>query len=173
MGAGKTIFLTVVAGAGVYGIVKLTKMSNAAANIETTLASPRITKLDLSGLYFKTNVNIKNPTSEVITVSQPFVRLTSNGKLLASSNTGDEITTIKGKSTTNLAKDVEIKLPWSKILPYVTDFVSLVAGLISTWKSGDNTTLKAKLAKITPLEMTYSTTINNSINYSSSPSKIL
>jgi hypothetical protein len=67
-------------GAGAYGLIQLLRMKNVSDSISTKLVNPRVHKVSLSGMTFRTEVSINNPTRDSITVTKPVVTLTTNGK---------------------------------------------------------------------------------------------
>ena len=52
-----------MAGGLVFGIVKLLKMKRVSDKMVSNLSNPRVHKVDLTGIVFRTEINIQNPTT--------------------------------------------------------------------------------------------------------------
>ena len=64
---------TMAGGLGAYGFIQLMKMTNVRDSISTKLMNPRIHKVNLSGITFRTEVAINNPTKDSMTITKPVV----------------------------------------------------------------------------------------------------
>jgi len=53
-----------ITGGLVIGIVKLLKMKTVSDRMVSNLSNPRIHKVDLSGIAFRTEIKIQNPTKK-------------------------------------------------------------------------------------------------------------
>lgn len=87
-------------GAGAFGLIQLLRMKNVSDSISTRLVNPRIHKISLTGMSFRTEVSINNPTRDSITITKPVVTLTTNGKLLTQSASENKIIVIELKCDT-------------------------------------------------------------------------
>lgn len=67
-------------GAGAFGLIQLLRMKNVGDSISTKLVNPRVHKVSLTGIFFRTEVSINNPTRDSITITKPVVTLTTNKK---------------------------------------------------------------------------------------------
>ena len=87
-------------GAGALGLIQLLRMKNVGDSISTKLGNPRIHKVSLTGMSFRTEVSINNPTRDSISITKPVVTLTTNGKLLTQSTSENNIIVIELKCDT-------------------------------------------------------------------------
>jgi LEA14-like dessication related protein len=158
-----------IAGGLVYGAYKLIQMKSTSGKIVSSLSNPRIHKLDLSGLVFRTEIKIQNPTQSSITVTKPVVTLSTNGNPITNSNPENKTITIKPLATTSLGT-IELTLPWTTLLGYVSGIITKVPAILAAYKNKDMKTVKANLN--IPIEMKYSLYANN-IFYESAPQKIM
>jgi hypothetical protein len=153
----------------VYGAIRIAKVNSVAEQITTTLIKPRIHKVSFSGMTFRSEVEINNPTPGSISLSKPVITLTSKGKKLTQSRSEDKVVTIEPLSVTNM-DTIELEVGWTVLGTYITGIIKKIPDLISAYKSGNLNNL-AKVMGI-PLEMTFST-YSNGIFYQSTPTKIL
>lgn len=95
-------------GGGALGIgylVFLQKLKDVVVNIEPSLDSASIEKINLNVKFV-----VKNPSSQTITVAQPFVNITYNGFSLFSSTLTGKKETIAANSEASFDVPVEIKI---------------------------------------------------------------
>ena len=64
-------------GLGAYGLIKLLRMKNVGDSISTNLVNPRIHKVTLQGISFRTEVAINNPTKDSVKITKPVVTLST------------------------------------------------------------------------------------------------
>ena len=153
----------------VYGAVKIAKVKNVAEQISTKLSKPRVHKIDFSGLTFRTEVKINNPTSDSLTLTKPVITLTSEGKQLTQSKSEDKEITIKPLSVTTM-DTIELKVGWTVLGTYISGIIKKIPDLIDAFAKQDLGAL-AKVLGI-PMERSFST-YSNGIFYQSTPTKIL
>ncbi len=153
----------------VYGAVRVARIKNVATQISTHLVKPRIHKVDLSGLTFRTEVQISNPTPDSITLTKPVITLTTEGHQLTQSKPESTELTIQPLSVT-MMDTVELKLGWTVLGAYIAGIIKKIPDLIVAYKCGDLPAL-AKVLGI-PLEITFST-YTNGIFYQSTPTKLI
>lgn len=85
-------------GLGAYGLIRLLRMKNVGDSISTNLVNPRIHKVSLAGISFRTEVAINNPTKDSVKITKPVVTLSTNGKLLSQSNSENKTITTMADS---------------------------------------------------------------------------
>ena len=156
-------------GLGAYGLIKLLRMKNVSDSISTNLVNPRIHKVSFSGISFRTEVAINNPTRDSVKITKPVVTLTTNGKLLTQSASENKTITIEPLNVSQI-DTIELVLGWTTIGTFVVGILKKIPQLISAFKPGGNTEI-SKILGI-PVEMTFSTYANG-IFYQSTPEKIL
>ena len=91
-----------IAGGLVFGIVKLLKMKRVSDKMVSNLSNPRIHKVDLSGITFRTEIKIQNPTKDTMTITKPVVTLTSSGKYITSNSPEQKVINIQPLTTTDI-----------------------------------------------------------------------
>jgi len=156
-----------IAGGLVYGVYKLIEMKSTSGKIVSSLSNPRIHKVDLSGIAFRTEIKIQNPTQSSITVTKPVVTLSTNGNPITNSNPESKTITIKPLATTSLGT-IELTLPWTTLLGYASGIK--FKDVVAAFKQKDMKAVGAGLN--IPIEMKYSLYANN-IFYESAPQKIM
>ena len=156
-------------GLGAYGLIKLLRMKNVSDSISTNLVNPRIHKVSLSGISFRTEVAINNPTKDSVKITKPVVTLTTNGKLLSQSNSENKTITIEPLNVSQI-DTIELVIGWTTIGTYIAGILKKIPQLIAAFKPGSNIDMKQILG--IPVEMTFSTYANG-IFYQSTPEKIL
>jgi hypothetical protein len=156
-------------GLGAYGLIKLLRMKNVSDSISTNLVNPRIHKVSLSGISFRTEVAINNPTKDSIKITKPVVTLTTNGKLLSQSNSENKTIIIEPLNVSQI-DTIELVIGWTTIGTYVAGILKKIPQLVAAFKPGSNSDMKQILG--IPVEMTFSTYANG-IFYQSTPEKIL
>ena len=117
--------LALAAGSYLYGINK--------SQYKIVLAvGGRIHKLSLQGVILKVSYNIKNPTTSVLRMSPPLIRITLNGKQVATSNmreidipeeARDNDKIIIRASRETGAIESEVIIPWLSLLTVAPDLV--------------------------------------------------
>ena len=151
------------------GVFKLIKMKTSSEKMVSGLSKPRIHKVDLKGLTFRTEISIQNPTQTSVTITKPVVTLTTGGKYITSSNPEQKSFTIKPLTTTTI-DTIELILPWTALGGYVTGIIAKAPKLIAAFKAKDLKSLASSLG--IPLEMKY-TLYANGIFFESEPQKIM
>jgi hypothetical protein len=158
-----------IVGGLVFGAIKLFKMKKVSEKAVSNLSNPRIHKVDLKGMAFRTEIKIQNPTQNSMTITKPVVTLSTNGKYVTSNNPEQKSFTINPLTTTDIST-IELSIPWTALAGYVTGIVGKAPQLIAAFKKKDMKAVAAALA--IPLEMKYSLYANG-IFYESTPQKIM
>jgi len=156
-------------GLGAYGLIRLLRMKNVGDSVSTRIVSPRIHKISLQGITFRTDVALNNPTRDSMSITKPVVTLSTGGKLLTQSVSENKVITIAPLAVTRI-ESVELTLGWVVIGSYVAGIVQKVPGIIAAFQSGDKQAAVRALG--IPLEMTFSTYANG-LFIQSKPEKIL
>lgn len=156
-------------GAGAFGLIQLLRMKHVSDSISTKLMNPRVHKVSLSGMTFRTEVSINNPTRDSITITKPVVTLTTNGKLLTQSASENKTITIEPLNVTQI-DTIELTLGWTVISTFVVGILKKIPEIIQAHKAGKPTNMAEALG--IPMEMTFSTYANG-IFFQSTPEKIL
>ncbi|MFA6066904.1 MAG: hypothetical protein WC707_07010 [Candidatus Babeliaceae bacterium] len=165
----KTVGAVAVTGLVLYGGYKLYTLSSFSDKVTDRLSNPRIHKADASGLYFRTEVEVTNPTKTSVTITKPIVYLTTDGAMLTNSNASPKTFTIEKLSNTTI-ETIEIKLAWIQLLPFAGGILSHLSDIYAAIKNMDISSVQKIIG--VPLEMYY-TLYANGISYTSKPSKIL
>ena len=155
--------------AALYGIVRLLKMQNVGDQTNITLVNPRVHAVSLSGLSFRTEVAINNPSKDSVKITKPVVSLRSKGKLLSQSNAENKEINIKPLSVTQI-DTIELQINWMTLSGLITNIVSRVPAVITAFRSGNKNNLTAQLG--IPIDMSFTTYVNG-LFYESEPSKII
>jgi hypothetical protein len=158
-----------IAGGLVFGIGKLLKMKSVSDKMVSNLSNPRIHKVDLTGIAFRTEIKIQNPTKNTMSITKPVVTLTSNGKYITSNSPEQKIINIQPLTTTDI-DTIEIPITWSTLAGYLTGIVGKAPALITAFRNKDLKAVASTLA--IPLEMKYSLYANG-IYYESVPEKLM
>jgi hypothetical protein len=158
-----------MAGGLVFGIVKLLKMKRVSDKMVSNLSNPRIHKVDLTGIVFRTEINIQNPTKDSMSITKPVVTLTTKGKYVTSNSPEQKTFTIQPLTTTTI-DTIEIPIGWKTLSGYVSGILGKIPEFITAFKNKDKTALAKALA--IPLEMKYSLYANG-IYYESETEKLM
>lgn len=158
-----------MAGGLVFGIVKLLKMKRVSDKMVSNLSNPRVHKVDLTGIVFRTEINIQNPTKDSMTITKPVVTLTTKGKYVSSNSPEQKTFTIQPLTTTTI-DTIEIPIGWTTLSGYVSGILGKIPEFITAFKNKDKTALAKALA--IPLEMKYSLYANG-IYYESETEKLM
>lgn len=153
----------------VYGVIRIAKVKNVAEQITMTLIKPRIHRVSLSGMTFRSEVKINNPTQVSISLTKPVITLTCEGKKLTQSRSEDKVLNIEPLFVT-MMDTIELEVGWTVLGAYITGIIKKIPDLISAYKSG-NIGSPANVLGI-PLEMTFST-YSNGIFYQSTPTNLI
>jgi LEA14-like dessication related protein len=153
----------------VLGAIKLFKMKKVSEKMVSNLSNPRIHKVDLSGIAFRTEIKIQNPTKNSMTITKPAVTLTTNGKYITSNSPEQKTITIKPLTTTDI-DTIELNIGWTTLAGYVTGIIPKVPQIVAAFKKKDLKSIATALA--IPLEMKYSLYANG-IYYESEPEKLM
>lgn len=124
-------------GLGAYGLIKLLRMKNVSDSISTNLVNPRIHKVSLSGISFRTEVAINNPTKDSVKITKPVVTLTTNGKLLSQSNSENKTITIEPLNVSQI-DTIELVIGWTTIGTFVAGILKKIPQLVAAFKPGSN-----------------------------------
>ena len=155
-------------GAGAFGLIQILRMKNVGDSISTKLVNPRVHKVSLTGMTFRTEVSINNPTRDSITITKPVVTLTTNGKLLTQSASENKTITIEPLNVSQI-DTIELTLAWTVIGTFVVGILKKIPEIIASQKAGKPINLAESLG--IPMEMTFSTYANG-IFFQSNPEKI-
>ncbi len=158
-----------MAGGLVFGIVKLLKMKRVSDKMVSNLSNPRVHKVNLTGIVFRTEINIQNPTKDSMTITKPVVTLTTKGKYVSSNSPQQKTFTIQPLTTTTI-DTIEIPIGWKTLSGYVSGILGKIPEFITAFKNKDKTALAKALA--IPLEMKYSLYANG-IYYESETEKLM
>jgi hypothetical protein len=158
-----------IAGGLALGAIKLFRMKTVSEKMVSNLSNPRIHKVDLKGIYFRTEIKIQNPTKNSMTITKPAVTLTTKGKYITSNSPEQKEIIIKPLTTTDI-DTIEINIGWSTLAGYVSGIVGKVPAIIAAFKKKDIKGIATALA--IPIEMKYSLYANG-LFYESVPQKIL
>ncbi|MBU6158729.1 MAG: hypothetical protein KGP35_06820 [Bacteroidetes bacterium] len=156
-------------GLGAYGLIKLIRMKNVGDSISTKLVNPRIHKVTLSGISFRTQVAVNNPSRDSVNITKPVVTLTTNGKFLTQSASENKVISIEPLSVSQI-DTIELSLGWTTIATFVVGVLKKLPQLLTAFKSGNMSSFGQVLG--IPMEMTFSTYANG-IFYQSVPEKII
>jgi len=158
-----------IAGGLVLGAVKLFKMKTVSEKIVSNLSNPRIHKVDLKGIAFRTEIKIQNPTKNSMSITKPAVTLSTNGKYVTSNSPEQKNITIQPLATTTI-DTIELNIGWTALAGYVTGIITKAPTIIAAFKKKDLNAIAAALA--IPMEMKYSLYANG-LFYESEPQKIM
>jgi hypothetical protein len=152
-----------------FGAFKLFRMKSTSDKFVSSLSNPRIHKVDLKGIAFRTEIKVQNPTQNAITITKPVVSLSTSGKYITSNNPEQKSFVIKPLTTTNLGT-IELSIAWTALAGYVSGIVLKAPAIIKAFGKKDTKAIGTALA--IPLEMKYSLYAND-IFYESTPQKIM
>jgi hypothetical protein len=158
-----------IAGGLAFGIIKLLKMKTVSDRMVSNLSNPRIHKVDLTGIAFRTEIKIQNPTINSMTITKPVVTLSSNGKYITSNSPEQKSIVIQTLTTTDI-DTIEIPISWSTLAGYLTGIIVKVPALIAAFKNKNLKAIASTLA--IPMEMKYSLYANG-MYYESVPEKLM
>ncbi len=147
------------------GVAWLFKLKTMSGKLISSLSNPRIHKVDLNGIAFRTEIKLQNPTKNSMTITKPVVTMTSNGSNVSSSNPESKSYTIKPLSVT-MIDTIELVIPWTSISGVLTK----IPALIAAYKAGKAKSILKELA--IPLEMSYSLYADG-LFYESDPQKLM
>jgi len=156
-------------GLGAFGLIKLLPMKNVSDSISTNLVNPRIHKVTLAGISFRTEVAINNPTKDSVKITKPVVTLSTKGKLLSQLSSENKTITIEPLNVSQI-DTIELFIGWTTIGTFVAGILKKISQLIAAFKPGSNNNIGQILG--IPVEMTFSTYANG-IFYQSTPQKVL
>jgi len=158
-----------IVGGLVFGAIKLFKMKTVSEKMVSNLSNPRIHKVDLSGIYFRTEIKIQNPTKNSMSITKPAVTLTTNGKYITSNSPEQKQITIQPLTTTDI-DTIELNIGWTTLAGYVSGIIGKAPIIIAAFKKKDLKSIAAALA--IPIEMKCSLYANG-LFYESEPQKIM
>jgi len=134
-----------IAGGLVFGIVKLFKMKTVSDKMVSNLSNPRIHKVDLKGIAFRTEIKIQNPTKNSMTITKPVVTLSSNGKYITSNSPEQKNIVIEPLTTTDI-DTIEIPISWTTMAGYLTGIIGKAPALITAFRNKDLKAVASTLA---------------------------
>lgn len=158
-----------LAGAALYGLVRILRMQNVSDLTTLSLVNPRVHQVTLAGLFLRTEVAVNNTSQDSVKVTKPVVTLTSKGKFLTQSVAENKTIEILPLSVTQI-DTIEIVLNWSILTSLVSNLLQRIPAVVASFKKGNSRNLLTQLG--VPLEM-YFTTYVNGLFYQSPPTKIL
>ncbi len=158
-----------IAGGLALGAIKLFKMKTISEKVVSNLSNPRVHKVDLKGIAFRTEIQIQNPTKNSMNITKPVVTITTNGKYITSTSPSQKTFTIQPLTTTAI-DTIEIIIGWTTLAGYVTGVVGKIPSILASFKNKDLKSIAASLA--IPMEMKFSLYANG-IFYESDAEKIM
>ncbi len=158
-----------IAGGLAFGLVKLLKMKRVSEKLVSNLSNPRIHKVDLTGITFRTEIKIQNPTKDTMSITKPVVTLSTSGKYITSNSPEQKVINIQPLTTTDI-DTIEIPITWSTLAGYLTGIIGKAPALIAAFRNKDLRAVTSTLA--IPLEMKYSL-YTNGFYYESIPQKLM
>jgi hypothetical protein len=158
-----------IVGALALGAIKLFNMKKLSDNLVSSLSNPRIYKVNLSGITFRTEINLQNPTSNTMTITKPVVTLTTNGKVITSNSPEQKTFVIKALGTTQI-DTIALSVSWATLAEYVTGVLGKIPAIMDAFKKSDLKGIAKALA--IPLEMQYTLYADN-LFYQSAPEKLM
>lgn len=112
-------------GAGILWLISNLMSKKKVGDKLDTATSAMVHSLDLKGLTIRVDVVLKNPTEGTLTIKQPYIKLSYDGKDVGASQiVGSEIT-IKPYSAVPLAQPIYLNIP-------ATGLITLGNGLFKT-----------------------------------------
>ncbi len=127
------LLTTLVVGA-IYGAVKVTHTANAAGKLDADIESVSTKEVKKGFLNLPTaaiytvKFTVKNPTSDTVEISQPYIKFSIKDKtgaykkIATTAVPSSEMLTIKGRQSTTISHDIEVKA--QNVLPVVPGFVN-------------------------------------------------
>jgi hypothetical protein len=158
-----------IIGVGALALIELLRMKNVGDSISSQLINPRVHKVSLSGITLRTEVSVKNPTKDSMTITKPVVTLTSGEKLLTQSLPENKTYTIEPLGLTQI-DTIELTISWTVIGSFVAGILKKIPAIIASHQEGKKVSLSSVLG--IPIEMSFSTYANG-IFFQSKPEKIL
>jgi hypothetical protein len=125
----KILIGTGIGGSLAAGITYMLRLNRASAELET-VPSVKLHKLDLTGLYIRVDVQLKNPTRTGFSLKFPFVKLLYKGATLGSSQSINKNITVPAYGEANV-QEIMIRIPPLSLLSNASE---LAKGL----KSGES-----------------------------------
>lgn len=151
-----------------FGVYKLFGMKTMYDKMGTALYNPRIHKVDLKGIAFRSEIKITNPTRFTMTISKPVITVTTNGKFISENAPEQKVYDIKTQGTT-IIDTIEIPISWITMAGYIKDVAKKIPTLIAL-KTYD---LKSIIGILQiPIEMKYSLYVG-SMFFQSEPQKLV
>ena len=111
----------------------------------SNLSNPRIHKVDLKGIAFRTEIKIQNPTKNSMTITKPVVTLSSNGKYITSNSPEQKNIVIEPLTTTDI-DTIEIPISWTTMAGYLTGIIGKAPALITAFRNKDLKAVASTLA---------------------------
>jgi len=122
MGLAKIIGFTVLSGVVIIGATyayRAYETAQAGNKIEVVIKTVKVHKVDLTGIDIWTNIQLQNPTQTEISITQPFVRLTSKNGTVASSSVSSTTFNLAPLSNTDL-ETISIKIGMLQLISFLT-----------------------------------------------------
>lgn len=147
--AGTIIVVGGLSAAAIYGITRLLKTSATADALTLHIDSFDLKSQGLTGLglaipkvVFKANIKADNPTDQDLIVTQPYLKVYYNNKLIGTSTPSNQTTVLKAKDS-SFINDVDIVFYLNNVLPVMPDFIKYIASRFSGKKA--NRKLKVEI----------------------------
>ena len=150
---------------GAVWLLKLQVMSN---KLMSKLSNPRIHKVDKSGIVFRTEIQLHNPTKNSMTITKPVVSISTLGTYITGNKPEQKKYIIKPLSTT-MIDTIEIVIPWINLISYFSGILLQVPKIIVAFKAKKKEDILKHLS--IPLDMKYSLYADG-LFYESKPQKI-
>ena len=150
---------------GAAWLMKLQIMSN---KLITKLSNPRIQKVDQSGIVFRTEIELRNPTKNGMTITKPVVSISTDGEYITGNKPESKTYIIKPLSPLTI-DTIEIVIPWLNLVKYASGILFKSSKIIAAYKANKKDEILSLLA--IPLEIKYSLYADG-LFYESKPQKI-
>ena len=159
---------------GLVGVLSLTAfklfgMKSISDKLKISLVNSKISKADTNGIVFSTDISLENPTRFSMTITKPFITVTTKGAYISGNSPEKSTYTIQPLAAT-VIKNIQIPISWQVLTGYVTGVVIKTPKIIEGFRKKDMNAIAEALD--IPIEMKYSLYANN-MYYESAPEKIL
>lgn len=149
--AGTILIVGGLSAAGIYGLTRLLSASATADALNLHIDRFDLKSQGLKGLglaipkvVFKADIKADNPTDQDLVVSQPYLKVYYNNKLIGTSTPSDKKITLKAKDASFIS-DVDVVFYANAVLPVMPDFIKYLASRFS----GKKPSRKLKIEVIT------------------------
>jgi len=148
---------------------KLFGMKAISDKLKISLVNSKISKADTSGIVFSTDISLENPTRFSMSITKPFITVTTNGAYVSGNSPEKSTYTIEPLAATFI-KNIQIPISWQVWVGYATGVLTKIPKIIDAVRKKDMSSIASALS--IPIEMKYSLYANN-MYYESAPEKIL